>query len=191
MKSASLVLAFCTVTGCSAAPVVASSSAALDDIVLGDSVSVRGCTYTIGTGVDAPPFPPVYTAFVERSGNPRHCPAGQVVLGTSYSRPTVSIAAGQGQIVADFTSKSTPSGEAHTQLFVDLIDADLTIEKSTEIAAMSPDFFHPQLGNVWNGALDPHGNDLVVTGDNDGILPGDEDPTEGQYRVTLDHFFSH
>jgi hypothetical protein len=154
-------------------------------------VNVRGCTYTIGTGVDAPPFPPVYTAFVQRSGNPRHCPAGQVVLGTSYARPTVGIASGQGEIVADFTAKATPSGEAHTQLFVDLIDADLTIENAVEIAAMSPDAFHPQLGNVYNGDLDPHGNDLIVTGDNDGILPGDEDPTDGRYKVTLDGFFSH
>jgi len=189
MKIALGISAFCLLTACSDASNVASSSAPLDQVTLGDSVKARGCTFTIGTGVEAPPFPPVYVAFVRVTGNQHQCPHDDIVLGTSYAPPSVAIADGHGSVVADWSSKSTPSGEAHTQLFIaEIAPQSGTIVKETELAAMSPDAFHPQLGNVFDGALDVQGNALVVTGDKNGIIPG-ETGSGDHYMATYARFF--
>ena len=189
MKIALGILACCLAAACSDASNVASSSAPLDQVALGDSVKARGCTFTIGTGVEAPPFPPLYVAFVRVTGNPHQCTHDDIVLGTSYATPSVAITVGHGDVVADWTSKSTPSGEAHTQLFIaEIAPQSGAIVKQTELAAMSPDILHPQLGNVWNGALDVRGNALVVTGDKDGIIPG-ETGSGDHYMATYARFF--
>jgi hypothetical protein len=187
MKSAIGILAFSLLTACGDDAVVASSSAALDQVVLGDAVKARGCTFTIGTGTQPQTFPPVYVAFVRVTGNPHQCAHDDIALGTSYSLPVVAITVGHGDVVADWTSKSTPSGEAHTQLFIAEI-AQSGIVKETELAAMSPDINHPQQGNVYDGALDVRGNALVVTGDKDGIIPG-EIGSGDHYIATYARFF--
>jgi hypothetical protein len=141
---------------------------------LGKSVESRGCTYTVGTAVQQPGLP-LYLAIVKRSGNVHHCASGYVVLGTSYALPWVDIASGEGALVADFSSKSTPSGEAHTQLRIVQLDPFTgDVLRRATLAAMSPDFQHPQLGNVFTGglAIGP-GGDLTVQGDKNGIIPGE------------------
>jgi hypothetical protein len=189
MKNALGILAFSVLAACSDTTVVASSSASLDQVTLGDSVKARGCTFTIATGVNAPPFPPVYVAFVRVTGNPHQCSHDDIVLGTSYSQPSIAITAAHGDVVVDWTSKSTPSGEAHTQLFIaEIAPGNATVVKQTELAAMSPDILHPQLGNVTNGALDVRGNALVVTGDKDGIIPGETGGGD-HYQATYARFF--
>ena len=181
MKTASLVLAFASLLACSSASNVASSSAA----VAGDSVDVRGCTYSVDVVTQAG-FPPQYAAVLERAASKR-CAAGSLVLGTSYASPSVAIAKGHGEIVVDWSSKSTPSGEAHTQLFIALVSTDLVVEKQVELAAM-PDFQNPSLGNVYDGALDVKGQKLVVTGDKNGVIPG-ETGSGDHYTATYDRFF--
>jgi hypothetical protein len=189
MKIALGILVCCLTAACSDASNVASSSAPLDQVTLGDSVKARGCTFTIGTGIEAAGFPPVYVAFVRVTGNPHQCTHDDIVLGTSYAPPSLAIASGHGDVVVDWTSKSTPSGEAHTQLFIaEIAPHSGTIVKQTELAAMAPDFMHPQLGNVFNGALDVQGNALVVTGDKNGIIPG-ETGTGDHYMATYARFF--
>jgi len=188
MKIALGISAFCVLTACSDAANVASSSAPLDQVTLGDSVKARGCTFTIATGVQAG-FPPIYVAFVRVTGNPHQCTHDDIVLGTSYALPSVAIAVGHGDVVADWSSKSTPSGEAHTQLFIaEIAPQSGTIVKQTGLAAMSPDIFHPQQGNVYNGALDVQGNTLIVTGDKDGVIPG-EIGSGDHYTATYARFF--
>ncbi len=155
---------------------------------LGKSAFARGCTYTIGTAVQQPGLP-VYFAIVKRSGNMHHCATGYVVLGTSYALPWVDIASGQAALVADFSSKSTPSGEAHTQLQIVQLDPfTAVVLRHATLAAMSPDFQHPQLGNVFTGALfiEP-GGDLRVQGDKNGIIPG-EVGSGVHYIAVYDHF---
>ncbi len=155
----------------------------------GDTVAAQGCTFTIGTTVQMPPFPPQYLAIVKRSGNMMHCHPGYVVLGSSYAIPFVAIASGHGGLVADYTSKSTPSGEAHVQLFiVELEPSSGVFVRHASIAAMSPDAYHPEQGNVWTGALriDPSGT-LVVTGDKNGIIPN-ESGVGWHYIAIFDHF---
>src|SRR5580765_3315872 len=108
MKLAICISAFFVLTACSDAANVASSSAALDQVVLGDSVKARSCTFTIGTGIE-PGFPPIYVAFVRVTGNPHQCRHDDIVLGTSYAPPSMAIVVGHGNVVADWTSKATPS----------------------------------------------------------------------------------
>ena len=190
MKNVLGILAVFLVTGCSDDAVVASSTAALDQVTLGDAVKARGCTFTIGTGIQPSSLPPIYVAFVRVTGNQHQCTHDDIVLGTSYAVPSTAIISAHGAIVADWTSKATPSGEAHTQLFIaEIAPQSGTIVKQTELAAMSPDFMHPQLGNVFNGALDTDGNALVVTGDKNGIIPG-EIGSGDHYMATYAHFFN-
>ena len=189
MKVALGISAFCVLTACSDASNVASGAAALDQVTLGDSAKARGCTFTIGTGTQPQTFPPIYVAFVRVTGNQHQCPHDDIALGTSYALPSVAITVGHGDVVADWSSKSTPSGEAHTQLFIaEIAPQSGTIVKQTELAAMAPDFLHPQLGNVYNGALDVRGNALVVTGDKNGIIPG-EIGSGDHYMATYARFF--
>jgi hypothetical protein len=189
MKIALGISAFLVLTACSDASNVASSGAALDQVSLGDSAKARGCMFTIATGVEPQTFPPIYVAFVRVTGNRHQCTHDDIVLGTSYALPSVAIVGGHGSIVVDWSSKATPSGEAHTQLFIaEIAPQSGDIVKETELAAMSPDAFHPQLGNVYDGALDVQGNALVVTGDKDGIIPG-EMGAGNHYMATYARFF--
>jgi hypothetical protein len=189
MKHAFGILVFSLLGACSDDAVVASSSAPLDQVTLGDAVKARGCAFTIGTGTQPQTFPPIYVAFVRVTGNPHQCTHEDITLGTSYALPSVAIAVGHGDVVADWSSKSTPSGEAHTQLFIaEISPQSETIVKETELAAMSPDINHPQQGNVYDGALDVRGNALVVTGGKDGIIPG-EIGSGDHYIATYARFF--
>lgn len=156
---------------------------------LGKAVEAHGCTYTIGTAVQQPPFPPQYLAIVQRSGNMHHCAPGYIVLGTSYALPWVDIASGNGGLVADFSVKSTPSGEAHTQLQIVALDPKTgEVVRHATLAAMSPGPAAPQLGNVYTGGLSiGDGGDLTVQGDKNGIIPG-EVGSGVHYIAVYDHF---
>ncbi|HEY1959422.1 MAG TPA: hypothetical protein VGH28_27615 [Polyangiaceae bacterium] len=200
-----MALAACFAAACSNGADEASASATLQSAstdawqdalppnasapTLGDSVRLRGCTYAVGTAVEEPPFPPQYIAFVQRSGNARRCSLGYVVIGSSFATPSVAIAAGEGALVADASSKSTPSGEAHTQLRIVQIDpASGDFVRQTTLAAQSPGPNQPQLGNVTTGSLAiEHGGDLVVQGQKDGIIPG-ETGSGDNYIATYDGF---
>ncbi len=202
MKTYPLALAACIGVACSGASTTSDTSAAfttgvwasslpanVTSTTLGATVQARDCEYTIGTAVASPPYPPQYLAFVQRSGHEPHCTAAYMVIGSSYAQPSVAIASGHGGLVADYTSKATPSGEAHTALFiVELDEKTGDVIKTASLAAMSPDFYHPQQGNVWNGALEiGPGGTLTVTGDKDGIIPG-ELGTGWHYIATYDKF---
>lgn len=144
------------------------------ELVWGDSVVARGCTFTVGTAMELPPYPPVYHAFVQRSGGAQ-CAIGFVMLGTSYTRPTTAIVTGQGAIVADYSYRATPSGSAHSWLsIVELSPATGAIERRVELGAMSSGMEYPQTGNVYDGALGlAPGGSLTVTGEKNGIIPGE------------------
>src|SRR5262249_40463767 len=89
----------------------------------------------------------------------------------------------------DFSSKPTPSGEAHTQLFIVHLDpASGVVIRSASLAAASPSPTQPELGNVFTGmlSLGPSG-DLTVQGDKDGIIPG-EVGSGTHYIAVFDHF---
>ncbi len=175
MKIALGVLAFCALAACSSASVVASSSAPLDQVALGESVIARGCTFTIGTGVEEPPSPPLHVAFVRVTGNQHVCPHGDVVLGTSYALPSVAITVAHGDVVADWSS-SSPSGEPPTLFIAEIAPESGEIVKETE------------LEDVRDGALDIRGDALVVTGDKDGVIPGERGSGD-HYTATYARFF--
>jgi len=202
ISQAALAIATCFCAACSDANASGSANASIDGVAwqsalppntstptLGDSVQFQGCTYTIGTAQQAPPFPPQFLAIIERSGSDKHCSTAFVVIGSSFATPSVAIAAGHGGLVADFSTKATPSGEAHSSLVIVQIDAKSgdTI-RQTVLAAMAPDPFHPQQGNVFDGALEiGPGGDLTVTGSKDGIIPG-ETGAGLNYIATYDRF---
>src|SRR5690606_26466598 len=133
------------------------------------------CTFTIGTALQAPPFPPVYLVWLRRDpATVRHnCPSGYVVLGSSYAPPFVDVARHPvlPLIVATFSTKQTPSGSAHTQLRVvqpSYVTGN-TLRTST-LAAMSPAGM-PALGNVYTGTLSTQLDGTVrVTGTKDGLM---------------------
>lgn len=150
------------------------------DIVMVDEVRVSGCRVAIGTAMQNPPLPPSYHAILERtplSPRARWCRHGYVVLASSYGRPSVAIAAHPRMpiVVADFSVRATPSGSAHVHLGIAAVSA-LTgaVQHTGWLAAMSPDAMSPQLGNVYDGALelDCRGT-LTVRGSKNGIIPGE------------------
>jgi hypothetical protein len=137
-----------------------------------ESVTVDDCVYTVGTATQAPPYPPVYLAWVQMSSAPgKTCPAtGYSVVGQSYGdTPMVAIARHPScrKIVVNYTARLTPSGSAHSRLRIRQISADdASIVRSTDLVAQ------PE-GNVYSG--DPHidsAGNLFVLGKFNGQIPG-------------------
>jgi len=60
-----------------------------------DSVLIGPCIYTLGTALEGPPFPPRTLVWLHRGGGRAGActGGGYVVLGASYSTPSVSLAA--------------------------------------------------------------------------------------------------
>ena len=141
------------------------------------SVTILGCKFTVGTAIQAPPYPPKYVAYVQKTSTGTCTGAlGYQVLGYSYSTPAVSIAKHPflSYLSASYTMKQTPSGSAHYSLGIARVAfSDGRINRTTSLAAMA-DPGNPSTGNVTSGALSINlWGDLTVTGNKNGTIPGE------------------
>jgi hypothetical protein len=137
-----------------------------------DSVTLRGCTYTLDSEPRAGQLPPIYDVYVSRAASRScHLPEARSAIGSSYAVPTLSIAGKGNRLAASFTTRLSPSGSAHSHVgIVRLSPATLSVLRSSMLSAASPGPHAPQLGNVFSGDLAIRGNALLVTGTKNGIL---------------------
>jgi hypothetical protein len=161
------------------------------------SVAFDDCTFSVGSALKAPPFPPKYLVWlrVEPTSYAAECGTGYSVLGSSYAAPSVAIARHPEslQLVVSHTAKLSPSGSAHTQLkIVEPSYVSGEVVRSSVLAARSPSAEEPWLGNVLSGALEVSADGtLVVTGSKDGLMHANESaPGAPNYRATYAQFFS-
>ena len=159
-----------------------------------ETISFVFCSFTIGTAEQAPPFPPQRLVWLRRQANSgRPCPGGVVVLGSSFGFPAVDLERHPflPAVVASFTVKPTPSGEAHSQLRI-VQPSYLTgaVLHQAGLAAMAPSISQPFLGNILSGGLDLELNGtLVVSGEKNGLLTaGEPPPGDPNYVATYDFF---
>lgn len=159
-----------------------------------DRVTFYHCQFSAGTAQQAPPFPPQHLVWLHREPvNDRLCPAGYVILGSSFGFPTVNLARHPflPALVASFTTQSTPSGSAHVQLqLVQPSYGTGAILHRATLAAMSPSSTLPQLGNVLSGELNlSFDGTLTVSGQKNGLLvPAESPPGAPNYVATYDFF---
>ncbi len=143
------------------------------------SVVVNGCTFTVGYGPKTGTLPPQNLVYVQKTGVSRiSCPSarGFTAIGSTYGTPSLSITKHPSWpfIIASYTTKGTPSGEAHTLVGIAQVSFGTgAILRTAGLAAMSPGISQPQLGNVTSAALslDASGN-LTATGAFNGVIPG-------------------
>lgn len=141
-----------------------------------ESVDVLGCRFTIGTARDANLPPRTITYIRKEALNDRICRnTGVAVVNASYAPSSVSLAKHPFLPLLVFSSstKATPSGSAHTGLFLAQVSYfDLSIVRSNGLLAMSP-AGQPALGNVYTGdvAVEWDG-DVTVSGTFNGMIPG-------------------
>jgi hypothetical protein len=92
------------------------------------SVNIGFCRYDIGYGVITTSLPPQNAVIVSKTSVipilPTLCATrGFQQIGQGYGAPSLSIALGRNnELGASFTSKPTPSGEAHTQATILRLD---------------------------------------------------------------------
>lgn len=159
-----------------------------------ERVAFYRCQFSVGTAEQAPPFPPQRLVWLRREPiGDRFCPAGYVILGSSFGFPTVDLARHPflPALVASFTTQSTPSGSAHVQLqIVQPSYGTGAILHHVTIAAMSPSAAQPQLGNVLSGELSvSFDGTLTVSGQKNGLLmPTEPPPGAPNYVATYNLF---
>jgi hypothetical protein len=164
------------------------------DFEVGGSVAIEGCVFTIGTAREESPLPRYY-AWVSRqsaaSGEPCRGKTGYQILGTSYAKPSVSIARHPtlAYLVASYTEKSSASGSAAVRAQIRTLDPrTLSTTKSATIAALGSTTF--SAGYVWSAvvSLDEAGI-LTVTGTCTGIIPGETGTGENYTAIYDDWLF--
>lgn len=132
------------------------------------SIEVKRCTFTIGTALEAPPFPPVYHAWLGRQG----CGGdGFVVVGSSYTLPATLLAGNQKALVGVFSFKETPSGAAYQKARVlDVDPASGLVHHAMTLIALPPS---------GTGVVDPqtlqlrHDGTVLLGGQKYGVIPGE------------------
>jgi hypothetical protein len=143
------------------------------------SVIVSGCRFTVGHALQSGSLPPKTIAYVQKTALvPGSCPSklGYTVIGSTYGATSLSIAKHPTWpfIIASYTYRSTPSGEAHTHLGIAQVSFGIgAVMRTTGLSAMAPSASEPWKGNVTSGALSINAaGDLTSTGTFDGVIPG-------------------
>jgi hypothetical protein len=149
----------------------------------------QGCTFDISSRVKTGTLPPQYEVVVTRAASST-CAwgSGNVVIGTTYNSPSLSLAANDLGVAASFTYKGTPSGSAAIFVYVDHVAPDtLSIVRSSAIGAMNPSY----AGYVYGGDLSilPDGTTLQVSGTKSGTIPG-QTGSGSNYIATYPNFFT-
>lgn len=132
------------------------------------AIEVRGCRFSVGTAVETTGFPPLQHAWLKKEG----CETGgYVILGTSYSTPSVLLDARKQGVVASFTFRATPSGSAFQQATLVSLDFDTGDVTHRATLAALPPF---GTGLVQPTSLDLRGSGtVVVRGTKNGVMPGE------------------
>ncbi|HZH74545.1 MAG TPA: hypothetical protein VEY88_00845 [Archangium sp.] len=149
----------------------------------------QGCVFTLSSQQKAGTLPPQYDVILSRDAS-GSCAwgAGNVVLGTTYNSPSLSLAANDLGVAASFTYKGTPSGSAAISVPIRHVAPDtLTVVRSTSINAMNTFY----AGYVYSGELTilSDGTTLEVRGTKSGTIPG-QTGSGNNYVATYPNFFT-